>query len=76
MRTKLWLALCVGLLAHGAYAPARGVAQEIDWRAVAAAMGRSGSMQDGEVYRFGMPRSDLSVTSQGVSIRPSFALGS
>lgn len=50
--------------------------QEIDWKAVDAAMGRSGSMQAGEVYRFGMPRSDLSVTSQGVQIRPSLALGS
>jgi hypothetical protein len=75
MRPKLWLALCVGLLLHGAYAPARGSAQEIDWRAVDAAMERSGSMQDGEVYRFGTPRSGLSVTSRGVSARPSFAPG-
>jgi hypothetical protein len=88
MQTKLRLALCVGFLAHAACAPAhlsradaqsqpaQGATQQIDWRAVDAAMGRSGSMQDGGVYRFGMPRSDLSVTSQGVSIRPSLALGS
>lgn len=50
--------------------------QEIDWRPVDSAMGRSGAIQPGEVYRFGMPRSDLRVTSQGVAIRPSFALGS
>jgi hypothetical protein len=55
---------------------ASSAAEEIDWRAVDAAMGRSGSMQDGGVYRFGMPRSDLNVTSQGVPIRASFALGS
>ena len=51
-------------------------APELNWRAVDQAMGRSGVMQPGEVYRFGMPRGDLTVTSQGVRIRPSFALGS
>jgi hypothetical protein len=33
-------------------------------------------MQPGDNYRFNMPRADLSVTVQGVAIRPSFALGS
>jgi uncharacterized lipoprotein len=45
--------------------------QEIDWNAVETAMGRPGSMQAAGVYRFGMPRTDLSVTSQGVQIEPS-----
>lgn len=49
---------------------------EIDWKSVDAAIGRSGAMQTGGVYRFGMPRSDLSVTSRGVQIAPSLALGS
>jgi hypothetical protein len=75
MRPKLWRALCVGLLVHGAHAPVLGAAQEIDGRAVDAAMERSGSMRHGEVYRFGTPRSDLGVTSPGVSARPSFAPG-
>jgi hypothetical protein len=48
----------------------------IDWAAVDAAMGRSGSMQPGDVYKFSMPRSDLSVTSEGVQIEPALALGS
>jgi hypothetical protein len=48
----------------------------IDWKAVDAAMGRTGAMQPGDNYRFNLPRSDLRVTSQGVQIRPSFALGS
>ncbi|MDQ3389613.1 MAG: DUF1259 domain-containing protein, partial [Gemmatimonadota bacterium] len=48
----------------------------IDWKAVEAAMGRSGSMQDGGVFKFSMPRSDLSVTSQGVRIQPALSLGS
>jgi hypothetical protein len=43
---------------------------------VDAALERSGAMQAGEVYRFGMPRSDMSVVSRGVEIRPSLSLGS
>jgi hypothetical protein len=88
MQKIMRLATWVGLLAHVACAPAdrspadaraesgQGSDQQIDWGAVDAAMGRSGSMEDGGVYRFGMPRSDLTVTSQGVAIRPSLALGS
>ncbi|CAN5803087.1 hypothetical protein BH23GEM8_BH23GEM8_16860 [soil metagenome] len=33
-------------------------------------------MPAGDVYRFGMPRSDRNVTSQGVRIMTSLALGS
>lgn len=58
--------------AQAAAAPAR----EIDWKAVEQAMGRTGAMQPGDVYRFSMPRSDLAVTVQGVRIRPALALGS
>lgn len=56
--------------------PAAAAAGEVDWASVDSAMGRSGAMQAGDVYRFGMPRSDLTVTSRGVRIMPSFALGS
>jgi hypothetical protein len=59
----------------GAAQPAP-VTQEIDWAAVDQAFGRKGQMMDGGVYRFGMPRSDLAVTSQGVRIRPALSLGS
>lgn len=48
----------------------------IDWKAVEAAMGRPSVSQPGDVHRFNMPRSDLSVTVDGVKLRPSFALGS
>jgi hypothetical protein len=51
-------------------------AGNIDWTAVDRAMGRSGAMQAGGVYKFSMPRSDLNITSQGVQIRPALALGS
>jgi hypothetical protein len=51
-----------------------GNAQEIDWKKVDGALGRSGTVS-GEVHRYGFPRSDLQVTVDGVSIRPAFALG-
>ena len=89
MRREMHVAICAAVLVQAAAcAPAyvagaepqtrgsHGSAHEIDWRAVDAAMGRSGSMQDGGVYRFSMPRSDLNVTSRGVPIRTSLALGS
>jgi hypothetical protein len=59
----------------GAAQPAP-VTQEIDWAAVDQAFGRKGQMMEGGVYRFGMPRSDLAVTSQGVRVRPALSLGS
>lgn len=49
---------------------------QIDWKAVERAMGRSGSMQGGGVFKFSMPRSDLTVTSQSVRIKPALSLGS
>jgi hypothetical protein len=48
----------------------------IDWKAVDAAMGRAGTPMSGGVHRYGLPRSDLSVTVRGVRIRPSLSLGS
>lgn len=51
-------------------------ARDVDWKAVEQAMGRTGAMQPGDVYRFSMPRSDLTVTVHGVRILPTLALGS
>jgi len=51
-------------------------ADSIDWKTVAQAMGRSGAMQPGGVYKFSMPRSDLHVTVNGVLIKPALSLGS
>lgn len=47
-----------------------------DWKAVDRAMRRTGTQQPGGVQRYSMPRSDLSVTVQGVKIRPALSLGS
>ncbi len=50
--------------------------QSVDWEAVGQAIGKEGEQMDGGVYRVNMPRSDLSVTSQDVDIKPGLALGS
>ncbi|MFL6752889.1 MAG: DUF1259 domain-containing protein [Sphingomicrobium sp.] len=47
-----------------------------DWQAVDRALGRSGAVQSGDVHRYSFPRSDLSVTLDGVRIKPALALGS
>jgi Domain of Unknown Function (DUF1259) len=49
-------------------------AQEIDWKKVDAALGRTATVS-GEVHRWGFPRSDLQVTVDGVTLKPSLALG-
>jgi hypothetical protein len=53
---------------------ARGA--EPDWKAVEQALGRSGQLQAGDVFRVGIPRTDLSVTVKGVPVKAGFALGS
>lgn len=47
-----------------------------DWDAVGKALGKTGAVQPGGVYRVGLPRSDLSVILDGVQIKPALALGS
>jgi hypothetical protein len=51
-----------------------GHAQEIDWKKVDDAFGRAGTVA-GDVHRYGFPRTDLAVTLDGVTIRPTLALG-
>lgn len=50
-------------------------AQEIDWKKVDDALGRT-AVVSGDVHRYGFPRTDLQVTLDGVTIRPALALGS
>jgi hypothetical protein len=49
-------------------------AAEIDWKKVDAALGKTAAVS-GEVHRYGLPRSDLQVTLDGVTIKPALALG-
>src|SRR5690242_6983203 len=69
MRAFQALAIC----AMAAAASPAG-AQDIDWKKVDDAIGRSAAVS-GDVHRYGFPRSDLQVTLDGVTIRPALALG-
>src|SRR5262245_63389838 len=69
MRAAHALAICATALTIGA-----ANAQEIDWKAVDTALGRTAAVS-GDVHRYGFPRSDLQVTLDGVAIKPAFALG-
>src|SRR5437763_6542612 len=70
MRILLWLV--VAILAS-VNTTARS--QEIDWQKVDEAIGRKAAVVAGDVHRYGFPRSDLSVTLDGVTIKPALALG-
>jgi Domain of Unknown Function (DUF1259) len=79
-RRSLLPCLAVLVAAGDARSPVAGrslpvPAQGIDWSAVAAAIGRPGALQAGEVYRVAFPRSDLQVMVGAVRIRTPFALG-
>src|SRR5438445_8109688 len=65
----LGLAVIVG-------SPGPALAADPDWKAVEQALGKSGGMQPGDVFRIGMPRTDLAVTVKGVPVKAGFALGS
>src|SRR6478752_4691620 len=49
-------------------------ARAIDWQQVDATLGRKPAVS-GDVHRYGFPRSDLSVTLDGVTVKPALALG-
>jgi hypothetical protein len=49
-------------------------AQDADWQKVDETLGRKPAVT-GDVRRYGFPRSDLSVTLDGVTIKPALALG-
>ena len=70
MRQKLSLVVaCLGLSLSF-----RAAAGETDWSAVDTALGRSAAVS-ANVHRYGLPRSDLKVTVDGVALKPTFALG-
>jgi Domain of Unknown Function (DUF1259) len=68
--------LCSVALVLATSASAAPRAQEVDWAAVEQALGRSGMMMPGDVFRIGMPRTDLKVTVEEVPVQAGFALGS
>jgi hypothetical protein len=63
------------LIGAGLIAATAAQSQEIDWQKVDDAIGRKPTVVSGDVHRYGFPRTDLSVTLDGVGIRPALALG-
>lgn len=51
-------------------------AADIDWSKIDQAIGKKGADLPGGVHKYGLPRSDLQVTVDGVTIKPALALGS
>jgi hypothetical protein len=70
MKTRLAFMTLLAAVAMPALAPAA----DIDWRKVDAALGKP-AVVSGGVHRYGLPRSDLKVTLDGVAIKPALALG-
>ncbi len=80
MRTApVWKALAVALsfaVALPAIAQQKPAAPRANWTSVEEALGRKGAIQTGDVIRFSFPRSDLTVSVAGVTLKPALALGS
>src|SRR3954454_9806320 len=70
MDFKLWL---VASILAASFTTA-ATAQDIDWKKVDDTFGRKAAVSE-DVHRYGFPRTDLTVTLDGVTIRPAFALG-
>ena len=69
MRTLGLLAISA-MIATGTVADA----QEVEWKKVDEAFGRTAAVS-GDVHRYRFPRTDLNVTLDGVTIKPTLALG-
>ena len=67
----------LGLLVMGALLSVAGpaVAADNEWARVDAALGKAGADLPGGVHKYGLPRTDLHVTLDGVILQPAFALG-
>jgi hypothetical protein len=70
----LFLIIATMLLSVAATAPTWSD-QPLDTAAISSALGRSGKLMPGDVYRVALSRSDLHVTIDGLTLRPGFALG-
>lgn len=78
MRRRIWLLMLVGTVLVVVGWRGRQIARiaPIDWKAVEQALGRPGAMQPDEVYKFGLPRTDLTVIAAGIRLQPALALSS
>jgi hypothetical protein len=81
LRPLVWALALLALLAAwpvmSQVSPAPGQpALASAWRSVESVLGRKGQLLPGDVFKVGMPRTDLHVRVAGVPVRPAFALGS
>jgi hypothetical protein len=88
MRNKFWTAASILAVVFATGANAQKIdwniftepfvsaahAQDVNWAQVDDVLGRKAAMA-GDVHRYGFPRTDLSVTLDGVAIKPALALG-
>ena len=88
MRTMLWILVSIFAASFAVTASAQPIdwqvftepfvtsahAADIDWQKVDDAFGRKPGVS-GDVHRYGFPRTDLTVTLDGVTLKPAFALG-
>src|SRR5205823_4964992 len=75
-RRQLKYAIVAFAVLAAAAAPSVVLGADPDWKTVEQALGKTGQMQPGDVFRIGMPRTDLNVTVKGIAVKPGFALGS
>lgn len=68
------LAAVLGPASFAAQLVAPAQAEDVNWQAIDQTLGRKAAVSD-DVHRYGFPRSDLSVTLDGVAIKPALALG-
>jgi hypothetical protein len=64
----------IALLIFCFFVATAATAQEVDWKKVDETLGRTAAVS-GDVHRYGFPRTDLTVTLDGVTIKPTLALG-
>lgn len=77
MSSRFKSALALAALGGPLVTPSVGHAQTPAWvAAVDAALGHSGALQPGGIYKYGLPRSDLHVNIGDVQLKPALALGS
>jgi Domain of Unknown Function (DUF1259) len=70
MRKMLWIMISIFAVLSASAVNA----QEMDWQKVDDALGRKPAVS-GDAHRYGFPRTDLTVTLDGVTIKPALALG-
>src|SRR5712664_2689155 len=74
-RRNAWFA-AVCLLASGCTFAQTQDDSTATWKPVEAGLGRPGQLQPGGVYKFALPRKDMKVVKDGVTLAPGLALGS